>query len=72
VSDGAVTGKGDCSTDNLLRECAQLSVRHNIIGVEDSREALSLLADMKRTGIIPRNKYVERLAPYIKGEMNNE
>lgn len=57
VSDGAVTGKGDRMTRELLRECALLSARHNIIGVENSREAIELLANMKRTGSMPRNSY---------------
>lgn len=72
VSDGFVTGRGDSSTDNLMKECAQLSVRHNIIGVKDSEEALSLLADMKRTGLRPRHKFVSAIAKYVKGDIDND
>lgn len=57
VSDGQVTGKFDDMHDHLVRECADLSRRHNIVGVDDCDQAIELLATMKRTGAVPRNKY---------------
>ena len=61
VSDGHVTGKGDYSNDELVRECALLSYKHNIIGVANSTEAIQLVADMKR-GVRPRHKFVRVIA----------
>lgn len=61
VSDGHVTGKGDHSADGLVRECALLSQKYNIIGVADSDEAIRLVADMKR-GVRPRHKFVPVIA----------
>ena len=66
VTDGAVTGKGDGYADNLLHECAQLSVRHNIISVEDTDEALELLAEMKRTGKRFRNRFISIIETTLK------
>jgi hypothetical protein len=57
VSDGHVTGIGDQSGTQLVRECALLSQKYNIIGVQDSNEAIRLVADMKR-GVRPRHKFV--------------
>lgn len=65
VSDGRVTGKGDDMSDNLVRECAQLSMKHNIIGVDDCPAAIELLANMKRTGGLPRNKYCSFIGAWV-------
>ena len=65
VSDGYVTGKGDYSAETLVAECAELSVKHKIIGVEDAREAIELLEEMKRTGARPTNRYVNRIAHHL-------
>jgi|LakMenEpi03Aug12_release.lakeMendotaPanAssembly.Ray.scaffolds.fasta_scaffold46196_5 hypothetical protein len=61
VSDGFVTGKGDYATGDLIRECALLSYKYNIIGVEDANEAVRLVAEMKR-GVRPRHRFVEIIA----------
>jgi hypothetical protein len=61
VSDGHVTGIGDQSSTGLVRECALLSQKYNIIGVQDSSEAIRLVADMKR-GVRPRHKFVPVIA----------
>lgn len=61
VSDGHVTGKGDFSSSELIKECAVLSYKYNIIGVQDSAEAIRLVADMKR-GVRPRHKFVTVIA----------
>jgi hypothetical protein len=61
VSDGYVTGKGDYSNEELVKECALLSLKYNIIGVADSQEAVRLVADMKR-GTRPRHKFVRVIA----------
>ncbi len=61
VSDGLVTGKGDYSSYDLIRECALLSYKYNIIGVEDANEAVRLVAEMKR-GVRPRHKFVGIIA----------
>lgn len=65
VSDGAVTGKGDYQTEELMTECALLSFKHNIIGVYDSSEAVRLVADMKR-GVRPRHKFVPAIAQALQ------
>ena len=61
VSDGYVTGKGDHSTSQLVQECAELSAKHKIIGVENAVEALELLSEMKRTGARPTNRFASRI-----------
>jgi hypothetical protein len=61
VSDGFVTGKGDYSSADLIKECAMLSYKYNIIGVEDANEAVRLVAEMKR-GVRPRHRFVEIIA----------
>lgn len=66
VSDGGVTGKGDQMTHELVQECAQLSARHNIIGVEDSDKAIELLQNMKRTGAMPKNTFCNTIASYLR------
>lgn len=65
VSDGHVTGKGDTSSSELIRECALLSYKYNIIGVADSAEAIRLVADMKR-GVRPRHKFVPIIAKALQ------
>ena len=65
VSDGYVTGKGDYSAETLVAECAELCVKHKIIGVEDCEEALNLLEEMKRTGARPSNRYARRITHYL-------
>lgn len=70
VSDGYVTGKGDTSSQQLVRECAELSVKHKIIGVEDARQAIELLEEMKRTGARPTNRYCNRMAYFLNEEGN--
>lgn len=60
VSDGHVTGKNDGQRNEQLIEVARLSMRYNIIGAYNSTEAISILADMKRTGATPRNRFVAR------------
>jgi hypothetical protein len=67
VSDGYVTGKGDTSSETLMRECALLSHKYNIIGVKDADEAVHLVADMKR-GVRPRHKFVPSIATYLKSD----
>lgn len=57
VSDGYATGENDECDDGYIRECAALSQQHNIVGVDTCTAALDLLADMKRTGKTPRNKF---------------
>jgi hypothetical protein len=44
-----------------VKECALLSQKYNIIGVQDSSEAIRLVADMKR-GVRPRHKFVPVIA----------
>lgn len=70
VSDGYVTGAGDYSTEALVGECAELCVKHKIIGVEDAKEALELLEDMKRTGNRPTNRFVQRINYYLSQKEN--
>jgi hypothetical protein len=65
VSDGHVTGKGDTSSSQLIKECALLSHKYNIIGVADSAEAIRLVADMKR-GVRPRHKFVPIIAQALQ------
>jgi hypothetical protein len=65
VSDGYVTGKGDYSAETLVAECAELSAKHKIIGVEDCEEALALLEEIKRTGARPANRYARRITHYL-------
>lgn len=65
VTDGAVTGKGDGYADNLLLECANLSVRHNIVSVEDVDEAVQLLAEMKRTGKRFRHRFIDVISEVV-------
>ena len=67
VTDGYVTGKNDNCTENLIRECALLSKKHNIISVSDCDEALHLIADMKRTGRVPKNEFVQLIGQYVNG-----
>ena len=69
VSDGAVTGKHDQMDRHLIEECAQLSVRNNIIGVEDSDKAIELLANMKRTGAMPKNTFCGLITQALKGNI---
>jgi hypothetical protein len=66
VSDGCVTGRGDDMTDNLVRECANLSMKHGIIGVDDCEAAIELLSDMKRTGSFPRNRYCRVIGRWVE------
>lgn len=56
VSDGHVTGKHDRMSNDLIAECAVLSARHKILGVDTCEEAIALLSDMKR-GRVPRERY---------------
>jgi hypothetical protein len=65
VSDGYVTGKGDYSAETLVAECAELCVKHKIIGVEDCEEALSLLEEMKRTGGRPSNRHSRHITHHL-------
>lgn len=65
VSDGRVTGKNDDMSENLVRECAKLSMKHNIIGVDNCPAAIELLAQMKRTGGLPRNKYCSYIGAWV-------
>jgi hypothetical protein len=64
VSDGFVTGKGDASSADLIKECALLSLKHNIIGVQNSYEAIQLVADIKR-GVRFRHKFVPVIKAYL-------
>lgn len=57
VSDGCVTGRGDCVTDELLDEVVSLSQKHGIVGVDNCEEAVELLRRMKATGKVPVNRY---------------
>lgn len=65
VSDGQVTGKHDATAHDLLAECATLSLKHNIVGVDDCEEAIRLLAEMKRMGSMPRNRYCQVVKTWI-------
>lgn len=65
VTDGAVTGKGDMYSDNLLLECSNLSVRHNVVSVENTDEALMLLAEMKRTGKRFRHRFIDVISETV-------
>mgnify|MGYP003334335796 FL=1 len=65
VSDLGVTGEGDNSSYDLLNDCADLCRKYNIAQVGDCDEALTLLADMKRTGILPRRTWSRDLASRI-------
>jgi hypothetical protein len=67
VSDGQVTGRGDHMTNELVEECAHLSVRHNIIGVDNCQEALDLLSEMKRTNSTPKHKFCRVITNQLKG-----
>jgi len=66
VSDGQVTGKHDATAEDLLAECATLSLKHNIVGVDDCEEAIRLLAEMKRMGSMPRNRYCQVIQTWIE------
>lgn len=57
VSDYGVTGVGDRQTQDLLYEVADICRKHGIIQVNTCHDALSLLADMKRTGTAPRRHW---------------
>ena len=65
VSDGQVTGKGDNQTEPMKVECAHLSIRHNIIGVNDCNEALQLLSDLKKGMPLPRQKFCRLISFYV-------
>lgn len=65
VSDGQVTGRHDRMNAGLVQECAYLSQKHNIIGVDTCEEAVQLLQEMKR-GRIPRNRYCDKIAGTLK------
>ena len=65
VSDGQVTGKGDNQTEAMKVECAYLSTRHNIIGVNDCGEALQLLSDLKKGMPLPRQKFCRLMSHYV-------
>lgn len=67
VSDGYVTGENDNFAQSLTDECVSLSLRHNIIGVDDYEEALQLLSDMKRTGRTPVRKFCTFFQNYLNG-----
>jgi hypothetical protein len=69
VSDGQVTGRGDTMRKDLAVECAHLSLRHNIIGVDTCEEAIQLLAEMKRTGATPKHKFCRLITSILKGEL---
>ena len=66
VSDGQVTGRGDTMREDLVEECAHLSLRHNIIGVDTCHEALQLLADMKRTNATPKHKFCRKMTTQLR------
>lgn len=66
VSDGHVTGQGDRQSRRQLLEVAEMSMKANIIGVDTSDEAIQLLADMKRTGGTPRNRYARKTEHTIR------
>lgn len=66
VSDGQVTGKNDDMHDDLIRECANLSVRNNIVGVDTCDQAIELLATIKRTGAVPKNKYCRLITNWVR------
>jgi hypothetical protein len=66
VSDGQVTGKNDDMHDDLIRECASLSMRNNIVGVDSCDQAIELLATMKRTGAVPKNRYCRLMTNWVK------
>jgi hypothetical protein len=65
VSDGQVTGKFDAMAEELLAECAVLSLKHNIVGVDSCEDAIKLLAEMKRMGSMPRNRYCRVITNWI-------
>ena len=67
VSDGYVTGSNDHTSDELKRECAMLSLRHNIIGVDTYDQALYLLDNIKKTGKIPRRQLCDELEKFVEG-----
>lgn len=68
VSDGYVTGTNDYTSDELKRECAMLSLRHNIIGVDTYDQALYLLDNIKKTGKIPRRQLCDELERFAEGK----
>jgi hypothetical protein len=68
VSDGFVTGENDYTSDELKRECALFSLRHNIIGVDTYDQALYLLDNIKKTGKIPSRQLCDELSKFDKGE----
>jgi hypothetical protein len=72
VSDGYATGEDDYGDEALIRECAVLSQRNNIVGVDTCEEALDLLADMKRTQQVPRNKYCELITKELTKKENDQ
>ena len=68
VSDGYVTGANDYTSDELKRECAMLSLRHNIIGVDTYDQALYLLDNIKKTGKIPQRHLCDELQKFVEGK----
>lgn len=66
VSDGHVTGKRDSHSDDLLDEVARFVRRHNIVGVDNYREAIALLADMKRGRPIPRDRHCHLITQRLR------
>lgn len=66
VSDGHVTGREDLLSDDLVRQCAAFSRKHNIIGVSDCEGAVMLLDEMQKSGKVPRNKYCGIIEQAIK------
>lgn len=71
VSDGQVTGKKDAQGEGQLIECAELSAKHNIIGVNTCDEALNLLSDLKKGMPLPRQKFCRLIGRYVNDIKKN-
>lgn len=65
VSDCGVTGVNDTYSHDLLLDCADLCRRYNITQVDNCRDAMALLAEMKRNGGVPRRRWSRELAETI-------
>lgn len=65
ISDGGVTGKGDNQTDSLIAQVCAFIVKHDIIGVESTEDAIELLREMKLRGRFPRQRHARYLQNFI-------
>ena len=67
VSDFGVTGVSDAWGWDYEIDCANLCRRHNIVQVNNCDEAISALANMKRTGSLGRRSWQsERLTNWVE------